>query len=68
MRLVLSGLDCHRAPIALREQLAFSKERIPPLLRAIAQAPGVDGCVLLSTCNRTELYLTGAAQEPFQLL
>ena len=68
MRLVRSGLDCHRAPIALREQLAFSKERTSQLLRAIAQAPGVDGCVLLSTCNRTELYLTGAVQEPFRLL
>ena len=68
MRLVRSGLDCHRAPIALREQLAFSKERTSQLLRAIAQAPGVDGCVLLSTCNRTELYVTGAVQEPFRLL
>ena len=68
MRLVRSGLDCHRAPITLREQLAFSKERTSQLLRAIAQAPGVDGCVLLSTCNRTELYLTGAVQEPFRLL
>ena len=47
MRLVRSGLDCHRAPITLREQLAFSKERTSQLLRTIAQAPGVDGCVLL---------------------
>lgn len=68
MNLSISGLDCHRASIALRERLAFSRQRIPKLLAYLRQQPGVEGCVLLSTCNRTELYLSGTAQTPWQLL
>jgi len=64
----MSGLDCHRCSLALRERLAFSKQRIPKLLVWLRQQPGVEGCILLSTCNRTELYLTGTAQAPWRLL
>ena len=53
MSLVMSGLDCHGAPIALRERLAFSRQSAMELLRWLRQQPGVTGCVLLSTCNRT---------------
>ena len=55
MSLVMSGLDCHRASIALRERLAFSQQEVRELLVWLRHQPGVEGCVLLSTCNRTEL-------------
>ena len=64
----MSGLDCHRASIDLRERLAFSRQQVLALLSWLRQQPGVEGCVLLSTCNRTELYVTGSAQTPWRLL
>lgn len=68
MNLIMSGLDCHRASIDLRERLAFSRQQVLALLSWLRQQPGVEGCVLLSTCNRTELYVTGSAQTPWRLL
>ena len=58
MKLVMSGLDYSLAPIALRERLSFTKAAVEDLDRAVARMPGVAGCVLLSTCNRTEIYLS----------
>ena len=68
MSLVMSGLDCHRASIALRERLAFSQQEVRDLLLWLRHQPGVEGCVLLSTCNRTELYLSGETDTPWRLL
>lgn len=69
MTLLMSGLDCHGAGVALREKLAFSRQRILELLPTIQAQPGVTGCVLLSTCNRTEIYLTGDVEmSPWRLL
>ena len=59
MAVMLSGLEHSLAPIALREALSFTNARTADLDRAIAALPGVEGCVILSTCNRTELYLSG---------
>lgn len=60
--LCMSGLDYRRAPIALREQLSFTKSGVLDVDQTICRASGVEGAVLLSTCNRTELYLS--CQEP----
>ena len=71
MRLTMSGLDYSVASIALREQLSFTKNGVLDMDRLIAQEPGVLGAVLLSTCNRTELYLSyagGPAPDPGELL
>ena len=68
MSLVMSGLDCHRASLDLRERLAFSKQEVLGMLDWLRKQPGVEGCVLLSTCNRTELYLSGEAETPWRLL
>lgn len=58
MRLCMSGLDYSLAPIALREQLSFTKNGVVDMDQQLAACHGVAGAVLLSTCNRTELYLT----------
>ena len=58
MGIIMSGLDYQKAPIALREQLSFTKTQAEALTGRLAQGEGILGCVLLSTCNRTELYLS----------
>lgn len=69
MSLVMSGLDCHQAGVRLRETLAFSKDGVKEMLVWLKQQPGVTGCVLLSTCNRTEIYLSGDFESaPWRLL
>ena len=54
VRIILVGIDHTTAPIALRERLAFAPRQIPSALSAARQV--VQECVLLSTCNRIELY------------
>ena len=71
MKLVMSGLDYELAEVALRERLSFTSARAGELLEKLKRHPLVNGCTLLSTCNRTELYLTcpdDAEVEPARLL
>ncbi|MEG0755844.1 MAG: glutamyl-tRNA reductase [Oscillospiraceae bacterium] len=59
MNLLMSGLDYSLAPIALREKLAFTKSQAGEVAAALRERfPGVLGCAIISTCNRTELYLS----------
>jgi glutamyl-tRNA reductase len=57
MPLTLIGLSHHTAPIEVRERFAAEVQAGRPSLDQIAQSPGVSEAVMLSTCNRTELYL-----------
>ena len=55
------GLNHKTAPVALREKVAFSEERLHAALRTLRQEAGVAEVVILSTCNRTEVYWAGSA-------
>jgi glutamyl-tRNA reductase len=55
------GLNHKTAPVALREKVAFSEDRLAAALRTLRQENGVAEVVILSTCNRTELYWSGNA-------
>jgi glutamyl-tRNA reductase len=55
------GLNHKTAPVALREKVAFSEDRLAAALRTLRQESGVAEAVILSTCNRTELYWSGNA-------
>jgi glutamyl-tRNA reductase len=50
------GLNHQTSPVEEREQLAFSADELPQAVAGLGEALG--GAVLLSTCNRTELYAT----------
>ncbi len=60
------GIDHNTAPLAQREKFSFTKSRVTEAVQTIAQLPEVDGCVMLSTCNRMEVYVSGehCAQAP----
>lgn len=62
MSLVTLGISHQTAPITIRERLAFAAENLPEALVSLAAVPGVDGCSILSTCNRTEIYIS--SNEP----
>jgi glutamyl-tRNA reductase len=71
MPLLALGLNHQTAPIGLREQVAFEAQHLPAALSGLLQEPGVNEAVLLSTCNRTEVYCSvepGAEARPGQWL
>ena len=55
MILVL-GLSHHSSPVELRERFAFAEARIPAVLQLMREEGIVDEAVILSTCNRVEIY------------
>jgi glutamyl-tRNA reductase len=57
MALVLVGINHTTASIALREKVAFSPENLAVALRQICELELVNEAVIVSTCNRTEIYL-----------
>ncbi|HEV2581806.1 MAG TPA: hypothetical protein VGT44_13210, partial [Ktedonobacteraceae bacterium] len=60
MWIAVVGIDHTTAPIDLREQLACSPARALEVMSA-ARPIGLE-CVLLSTCNRIELYAAGSGR------
>ena len=56
MRLWLAGVSHHRAPVEVRERVALTLEQAGELARELAAGGGE--AVVLSTCNRTEIYLS----------
>ncbi|MGP1929107.1 MAG: glutamyl-tRNA reductase [Arsenophonus sp. ER-BJ3-MAG3] len=57
MTLLVLGINHKTAPITLRERLIFRPEKIEHALDNLLKQPLIHSCVLLSTCNRTEIYL-----------
>ena len=62
MPLFVAGLSHKNAPIALREQLAVEEDKLRELLRDIQGDSVLPEVVVLSTCNRVEVY--GVAEAP----
>ncbi|MCC7006620.1 MAG: glutamyl-tRNA reductase [Ottowia sp.] len=69
MQLLAIGINHHTAPLALREKVAFAPEQLAAALHALREQIGgatpnnpPAEVAILSTCNRTELYL--ATSDP----
>ena len=63
MPLLALGINHKTAPISLRERVTFSPETLDQALESLLAQPMVQGGVVLSTCNRTELYLSVEQQD-----
>jgi glutamyl-tRNA reductase len=55
--LLLLGTSHKTAPLAMRERVALPERRADAFLRELAAHPEIREAVILSTCNRTELYV-----------
>jgi glutamyl-tRNA reductase len=60
MYVSVTGVSHHDTPVEVRERFAFTTEELVPALQRLPV--GLGGGAILSTCNRTELYL--ASDEP----
>ncbi len=56
MSVIVIGLSHRSAPVELRERFAFSSDKIPNALEAMRSAGLTTEGVVLSTCNRVEIY------------
>ncbi len=56
MAINILGINHKSAPIDIREKLMFDKNSLPLALNDIKKIDGVSGVIVLSTCNRTEIY------------
>ena len=65
MPIVVIGLSHHSAPVTVRERFAFAEAQIPSLLQELRDSGIASEGVILSTCNRTELY--ALAEDPDSL-
>lgn len=65
MGLLVLGLSHHTAPVSLRERFAFAEARVPATLQLLRDSGLVEEAVILSTCNRVELYVA-TTLEPRQ--
>jgi len=57
MHITVFGLNHNSSPVEIREQFTISEERVPDLLQGLRRE-GVGEAVILSTCNRTEIYFS----------
>lgn len=58
MQISLVGISHKTAPVAVREHYAFTADELPELLKQLGEHYG--GAAVLSTCNRTEIYIASA--------
>ncbi len=61
MAVNILGINHKTAPVALREKVAFSEDRLIAALLTLRKEAGVAEALILSTCNRTEVYWSGTA-------
>jgi glutamyl-tRNA reductase len=63
MNIVVIGLSHHSSPVELRERFAFADAKIPDALKSLRESGVASEAVILSTCNRVEIY-AATSHEP----
>jgi glutamyl-tRNA reductase len=54
--LIVYGLNYHSCPLAIRERFTIPETCLEHALTALKKLPHISEAVVLSTCNRTEVY------------
>ncbi len=63
MQLTAVGLNHQTAPLSIREKLAFAAAALPDAVKQLVSSQAAKEAVILSTCNRTEIYSVGDTEE-----
>ncbi|MCL2409847.1 MAG: hypothetical protein FWC96_09630 [Oscillospiraceae bacterium] len=61
--IIMAGIDYNLASIDLREKFSFTDETLTGAYERLKNMPEIRGAVLISTCNRTELYVSSGDDE-----
>ena len=62
MNVIVIGLSHHSSPVELRERFVFAEAKIPDALKSLRESGIADEAVILSTCNRVEIYVATALE------
>jgi glutamyl-tRNA reductase len=63
MPFVVIGLSHRSSPVTVRERFAFADAALPEALEKLRRETGAEEVVILSTCNRVEIYAVTGAPE-----
>jgi glutamyl-tRNA reductase len=63
MPLLVIGINHRTAPVEIREKVVFAGDEMPAALQELSGVPGVREALIVSTCNRTELYCLSEGEE-----
>jgi glutamyl-tRNA reductase len=64
MPVVCLGLSHSNAPVEVRERLAFASRDLPDAVASLSSQQGISEAVIVSTCNRMEIYAAGDSPSP----
>jgi glutamyl-tRNA reductase len=64
MNFIVIGLSHHTSPVEMRERFAFAESKIPDALKSLRDSGIADEAVILSTCNRVEIYAATKSETP----
>lgn len=56
MSISMIGIDYKKASVDIRAQFSFTKKNTVAALEDLKKEPGILGCIILSTCNRMEIW------------
>lgn len=60
MSISMIGIDYSRAAVDIRAQFSFTKKNAVAAMEHLKEEPGIAGCIILSTCNRMEIWASAA--------
>lgn len=63
MSVLAFGINHTSSPVAVRERLAFNDQNVGNALKLLLDQADIDEAVILSTCNRTEIYTTASQPD-----
>ena len=64
MSISMVGIDYNTASVDIRAQFSFTKKNAAAAMEKLKEAPGILGCIILSTCNRMEIW--ASTQEEWE--
>lgn len=67
MTISMIGIDHDRAPVDIRALFAFTKKNAGEAMEALKKKAGIYGCVILSTCNRLEIWASHEEEQELSL-
>lgn len=67
MTISMIGIDHDRAPVDIRALFAFTKKNAGEAMEKMKKTAGIHGCVILSTCNRLEIWASHEEDQELSL-
>ncbi|NYT52039.1 MAG: glutamyl-tRNA reductase [Candidatus Vesicomyosocius endoextente] len=67
-QIAILSVNHQLAPVEVREKVAFTPDKLTQALSDLHGIYGIYGCIILSTCNRVEIYVNSDNENPKEVL